>query len=391
MLPAHLKTRPNGLLKLSAMSLVVSALSGCGENFKDCGGFWDKTFGRDACAVSSTPSNLITPKNSLPSSTVATDPSKTVAQRVVVGEAKEVVASKLDYTLSPIYCNTSELLQNQTLTIGYADSQAQVTNQTVSAGSNSFEQCQLLSDSQATVRIDKSQAFDIAKVKVQLSAEKPLESNPIQLTKIDFYKIGGRPSHEELFALNTQYPTSGDTVILKAYLHGKGLKANYALLGIDDAVLGSGELTGGISGDDSAFETQVTIPSNAFRVRLNATDADGQSLLWNTNVYKPQVAVLSLKFDNAVIKTNGQALVGYVGGTAQSTGSLLIKIHAPDGFSIDWTQKTVSVKAGAAINIPYTLTAPNPVKSGQQTVFLQYRYADSNEVLGVTNILALVD
>lgn len=52
MLPSRLKTRPNGLLKLSAMSLVVATLSGCGEDAKDCGGFWDKTFGREACSKS---------------------------------------------------------------------------------------------------------------------------------------------------------------------------------------------------------------------------------------------------------------------------------------------------------------------------------------------------
>ncbi|MBK7299421.1 MAG: hypothetical protein IPI79_02790 [Moraxellaceae bacterium] len=38
-------------LKLSALSVMVAALSGCGENFKDCNGFWDKTFGRDACTA----------------------------------------------------------------------------------------------------------------------------------------------------------------------------------------------------------------------------------------------------------------------------------------------------------------------------------------------------
>ena len=33
------------------MSLVVATLSGCGEDAKDCGGFFDKTFGREECAV----------------------------------------------------------------------------------------------------------------------------------------------------------------------------------------------------------------------------------------------------------------------------------------------------------------------------------------------------
>ena len=68
MLPSRLKTRPNSLLKLSAMSLVVATLSGCGEDAKDCGGFWDKTFGREECAVTpSSPApannnNVVAPK-----------------------------------------------------------------------------------------------------------------------------------------------------------------------------------------------------------------------------------------------------------------------------------------------------------------------------------------
>lgn len=43
--------RTGRVLKLSTMAVAVAALSGCGEDFKDCGGFWDKTFGRDGCAV----------------------------------------------------------------------------------------------------------------------------------------------------------------------------------------------------------------------------------------------------------------------------------------------------------------------------------------------------
>ena len=65
MLPSRLKTRPNSLLKLSAMSLVVATLSGCGEDAKDCGGFWDKTFGREECAVHSpvpANNNVVSPK-----------------------------------------------------------------------------------------------------------------------------------------------------------------------------------------------------------------------------------------------------------------------------------------------------------------------------------------
>jgi hypothetical protein len=380
-------------LKLSALSVMVAALSGCGEDAKDCNGFWDKTFGREECAVAAiqpVSNNVVGSKNNLPSSAVASDPSKTVAQRVVVSEPKEVVAGKLDYTLSPIYCNTAELLQNQTLVVSYDDSQAQVTNSTVDAGSNSFEQCQLLSDSQATVRIDKNKAFDVDKIKVQLKAEKPLKNNSIRMTKVDFFAIGGRPGHEALLALNTQYPTSGDTVILKAFLYGNGLKATYALVGLDGKDLGKGDLTAGISGDDSAFQAQVSIPTQEFRVVLRATNSDGQ-MQWTTNVYKPQTSVLSLKFDDAVIKTNGQALVGYVSGKAQNTGDLVLKVHAPDGFSSDWSQKTVKVKAGETINIPYTLTAPNPIGFGQHKVFLQYRYAEGSEVLGMAKILVLVD
>ena len=37
-------------LRLSTLAAAI-ALAGCGEDFKDCNGFFDKTFGRDGCAV----------------------------------------------------------------------------------------------------------------------------------------------------------------------------------------------------------------------------------------------------------------------------------------------------------------------------------------------------
>ena len=54
--PSRYKT----LLNFSALSIVVAALSGCGEDVKDCGGFWDNTFGREACA-----STKVTPVKSI--------------------------------------------------------------------------------------------------------------------------------------------------------------------------------------------------------------------------------------------------------------------------------------------------------------------------------------
>lgn len=39
------------LFKFSVLSLAVAALSGCGEDARDCGGFWDNTLGREECAT----------------------------------------------------------------------------------------------------------------------------------------------------------------------------------------------------------------------------------------------------------------------------------------------------------------------------------------------------
>ena len=371
-------------LRLSTLAAAI-ALAGCGEDFKDCGGTWDK-LGRSSCAASTA---TVTP-NTMPTSPIVTDLNE-ASQRVLISEAKETVAGKLDYGLSPIYCNSEGLLKNQTLTVRYADAQAQVLNPTVMAGSNSFEQCQLLSGDQPTVRIDKTKTLDSTKISIQLNAEQPLDSNPIQLIKVDLYKIGGRAGHEELFPLNTQYPTSGDDVLLKAHLEGSSPKANYELLSATGAILASGVLESGLSGDRTAFEAAIVVPSQPFRVRLKATNSDNKALTWITNTYQPQTAVLALRFNDGVVKKGGQILLGAVIGTAQSTGDLTVRILAPAGFSSDWTQKTVQVKAGDTVKIPYSLTASNTVEFGRHKVFLQYRYTDGSEVLGVTKILALTN
>lgn len=85
MLPSRLKTRPNSLLKLSAMSLVVATLSGCGEDAKDCGGFWDKTFGREACSKSIVNNG----GSQLPVNTVTVE----LSAKATTGKKLEIVSS----------------------------------------------------------------------------------------------------------------------------------------------------------------------------------------------------------------------------------------------------------------------------------------------------------
>jgi streptogramin lyase len=68
LLKSQAKPSYNSALKLSALSVMVAALSGCGEDAKDCNGFWDKTFGREECGVqekNQTPPNKST--QSIPS------------------------------------------------------------------------------------------------------------------------------------------------------------------------------------------------------------------------------------------------------------------------------------------------------------------------------------
>ena len=85
MLPSRFKTRPNSLLKLSAMSLVVATLSGCGEDAKDCGGFWDKTFGREACSKSIVSNG----GSQLPVNTVTVE----LSAKATTGKKLEIVSS----------------------------------------------------------------------------------------------------------------------------------------------------------------------------------------------------------------------------------------------------------------------------------------------------------
>ena len=49
------KPQATKLLKMSLLSAMVAALSGCGEDAKDCGGQWDKLFGREECSATPMP------------------------------------------------------------------------------------------------------------------------------------------------------------------------------------------------------------------------------------------------------------------------------------------------------------------------------------------------
>ncbi|MBK8327669.1 MAG: hypothetical protein IPL02_11995 [Moraxellaceae bacterium] len=112
--PSQVKpSRYNSALKLSALSVMVAALSGCGEDAKDCNGFWDKTFGREECAVNnaSTASNLTgTP--------IISPDSKTKENVVTV--SKDLIAKKLVEvkTGSKVVTNESEAKQDIQLVFG---------------------------------------------------------------------------------------------------------------------------------------------------------------------------------------------------------------------------------------------------------------------------------
>ncbi|MBK9185543.1 MAG: PKD domain-containing protein [Moraxellaceae bacterium] len=93
--------------------MMVAALSGCGEDAKDCNGFWDKAFGREECAVNnaSTASNLTgTP--------IISPDSKTKENVVTV--SKDLIAKKLVEvkTGSKVVTNESEAKQDIQLVFG---------------------------------------------------------------------------------------------------------------------------------------------------------------------------------------------------------------------------------------------------------------------------------
>lgn len=44
--------KAQSIVKLSVLSFAITALVGCDDDFKDCGGFWDKTTGRSECSAS---------------------------------------------------------------------------------------------------------------------------------------------------------------------------------------------------------------------------------------------------------------------------------------------------------------------------------------------------
>ena len=91
----------------------------------------------------------------------------------------------------------------------------------------------------------------------------------------------------------------------------------------------------------------------------------------------------------SVVKTANQAMSGIISGTAAESGTLVMRVIPPAGFTSNITDKTLTVTKGDVINIPVTITAPATAQLGMQKVLLQYRNANQSEMLAVAKLFVI--
>lgn len=341
MLSSRLKTRPHNLFKLTALSVMVAALSGCGEDAKDCGGFWDKTFGREECSATPTPVPQAPLGQNVVQNNVVLSAS---AQQVVAGQTVQVTS----------FIDSSSGLNGQIKT----DAQADIIS--VMRGDEILLMQPVLDGQPQTTDI----SFESTALQLVLMDAK-FSGSDVAIRKAAIAKIKAHPQFSQLVslvesALNSQQPNPLDAMV-SPYLYDTAF-------GIANDI------------DLATLQTELTSNTPAPLAALMIQQAQKMAITVSEGVFSPAYASnnvldgqqhMDADFDGKEISFKNKSMISYSAYDATTDGD--------NSYLLDPVEGTLEFFKAQKI--------PNAAKQEKQWSFKLRRLAEKKTDVAILKLI----
>jgi len=219
----------------------------------------------------------------------------------------------------------------------------------------------LRSSSYFTVRQNRLVDFDQSKIIFTFSGDSvsvPRTPFGARVGPVVFLEDGGRPIHEGSFPLRAENPTAGASLILKASIYGDVTSASYAFRDINGRLIASGSFNKSPN-EMPWYYAAVTIPSEPFRISVDANGADGQISNFKTaKLFNPSSYSLSFEPKSAVLKKGEASTAKIVLKSNSAAGDYLVSLMLPSGYTGNSGPWSVYLQPGHTTFISTNFTAP---------------------------------
>jgi hypothetical protein len=130
------------------------------------------------------------------------------------------------------------------------------------------------------------------------------------------------------------------------------------LLAANGAVLAQGSMLQ-LPSDTTRYMTALVIPSEAFRLEISATGADGVANVWlSSRIYQPLAFRLRVLPEKALLYQAEAVKLVLAVESATAAGSYALSLALPAGFSAGATSWVVNLTPGQTTSVSTILAAP---------------------------------
>lgn len=211
-----------------------------------------------------------------------------------------------------------------------------------------------------TIRHDRTTLFDPSALKfVFAGSPVPVAAGGAQVGTVQWLEISGRPGHEGLLPIQQSSPLAGSTPRLLVAIAGPVASARYVLSSPSGALLSTGSLvrTPHIV---PAYDASLVVPSQTFRMTIEAVATGGQITSWTSNqLYSPQAPKIVIKPETALLK-KGQTIAATIEiHSAANSGWRKVWLILPTGFASAAGPWDVLLTPGTVSTINTSITAPS--------------------------------
>ena len=209
-----------------------------------------------------------------------------------------------------------------------------------------------------TIRQDRTVAFDPSQLTFSFDGVPALGgggAGSARVGAVAFVENGGRPGHEGTFKIQDSDPQAGALMGLSASAYDAVNTVTYRMVSAAGGTLAQGSMLLQYS---FRYMSQVTIPSEPFRLEVSATGADGSVNTWSSSrLYRPPP--FKMRIVSAPLLYKGESVqLTLVASSSTASGTYALSLILPAGFTASSSSWLVTLSPGQSTQVATTLVAP---------------------------------